>query len=84
MRKSHVRREPRSRSHNAPLVMLPSCDDQQVLRFKDWCRLNGISERTGRRILASPDGPVVTKLSAKLIGITWGANRRWQEARTRA
>ena len=37
----------------APLATaLSSFSDQQVLRFGDWCRLNGLSERTGRRIFS--------------------------------
>lgn len=50
----------------------------QVLTFPEWCRLNRISERTGRRILAGGTGPKVTRLSERRIGITIGANRRWQ------
>jgi hypothetical protein len=68
----------------APLPALPAAlNDAQVLRFKEWCALNHISERTGRRILAGGNGPVVTQLSAKLIGITVSANRAWQESRQR-
>ena len=53
------------------------------LRFGDWCRLNGLSERTGRRIFAGPNGPVVTKLSTKIFDITVAANRAWQQSRAR-
>jgi len=55
----------------------------QVLTFKEWCRLNRLSERTGRRVLISHDAPEVTDLSPRRIGITIGANSRWQAARTR-
>jgi hypothetical protein len=65
---------------DAPLSSHPD----QVLTFFEWCRINRISERTGRRILASGDGPTVTDLSAKRIGITIGDNRRWQASRKRA
>jgi hypothetical protein len=68
------------RSHNAPPVAF---SDDQVLTFPQWCRLNAVSPRTGRRILASGDGPTVTRLSAQRIGITVGNNRRWQESRAR-
>jgi len=44
--------------------------DSQVLFFHEWCRLNRFSERTGRRILKSGIGPVVTQLSPKRVGIT--------------
>jgi len=57
--------------------------DEQVLSFAQWCALSGISKRTGRRLLAAGDGPVVTQLSEKRIGVTVGNNRRWQESRAR-
>ena len=66
---------------DAPLTQL---SDQQVLLFIEWCRLNRISERTGRRILKSGMGPAVVELSAKRIGITVGANRDWQQSRARS
>jgi hypothetical protein len=59
-------------------------DDNRVLSFRQWCILSGISARTGRRILASGNGPTVTQLSEKRIGVTIGNNRRWQKARARA
>jgi hypothetical protein len=65
---------------DAPLSTL---HDNQVLTFLEWCRLNRISERNGRRILDGPDGPVVTMLSARRIGITVGNNRAWQQSRER-
>jgi hypothetical protein len=58
-------------------------DDRQVLSFEAWCRLNNLSPRTGRRVLASGDGPRVTQLSAHRIGITYADNRAWQESRDR-
>jgi len=61
-----------------------SLDDDRVLTFNEWCALNGIGKRTGRRILTSGSGPVVTQLSERRIGITVGNNRRWQEARARS
>ena len=59
-------------------------NQHQVLSFADWCRLNGISPATGRRILKSGKGPIVTQLSARRIGITIGANAQWQESRARS
>jgi hypothetical protein len=61
-----------------------SLDDDRVLTFNEWCALNGIGKRTGRRILTSGGGPVVTQLSERRIGITVGNNRRWQESRARS
>jgi len=63
---------------DAPLTSLA---DDQVLTFQEWCRLNRISERTGRRILDSPDGPPTVQLSPRRFGIRVAANREWQHAR---
>jgi hypothetical protein len=63
---------------DAPLATL---HPNQILSFHQWCQLNGISERTGRRILASPDGPIVTQLSSNRFGISVGNNAVWQESR---
>jgi hypothetical protein len=57
--------------------------DTRVLKFSEWCELNSFSLRTGRRILRSGNGPVVTQLSSKRIGITIGADRAWKASRER-
>jgi hypothetical protein len=49
----------------------------------EWCAINRISRRTGTRILAGPDGPIVTRLSAKRFGITRGNNAKQQRSRER-
>jgi hypothetical protein len=56
----------------------------QVLTFLEWCKLNRISERTGRRILDGSDGPKVTMMSPRRIGITVRDNCSWQESREHA
>jgi len=66
---------------DAPLTSLA---DDQVLSFVEWCRLNRISERTGRRILANPSGPQTVQLSPRRVGVTVRANRTWQRAQRRA
>ena len=58
--------------------------DQQVLTFGEWCLLNSISPKTGRRILKAPGGPVVTQLTTKQIGITVAADREWKARHARA
>jgi hypothetical protein len=74
------RKQTRQSALAAPLSTL---NDNQVLTFFEWCRLNRVSERNGRRILQSGTGPTVVQLSANRIGITVGANRRWQQSRER-
>jgi hypothetical protein len=58
----------------------PESDDQ-VLSFAEWCALNRISERTGRRIIKSDNAPVITWLTERMYGVTRGNNRRWQAQR---
>jgi hypothetical protein len=58
-------------------------EDDRVLSFSQWVQLNGFSPRTGRRVLASGNGPIVTQLSPKRIGVTVANNRAWQAARAR-
>ena len=66
---------------NIPAALPATLNDNQVLTFKQWTALNGISARTGRRILKALGGPTVTRLSPRRIGITVANNRSWQEAR---
>jgi hypothetical protein len=56
-------------------------DDDAVLTIREWSALNGFSERQGKSILASGDGPVVTRISDRRIGISRRNNREWQERR---
>ena len=58
-------------------------DDRQVLTFAEWCRLNSLSERNGRRILKGGTGPRIVQLSARRFGITVRANCEWQQSRER-
>jgi hypothetical protein len=59
-------------------------DPDALFTFVEWCAVNSFSERQGRDILASDDGPVVTQISERRIGISRRNNRAWQEARVRA
>jgi hypothetical protein len=77
-------RKARARPPSALAEPLSVLHDDQVLTFHEWCRLNRFSERTGRRVLGGSDGPIVTRLSRRRIGVTVRNNRRWQESRARA
>jgi hypothetical protein len=60
----------------------PVVNDDQLLSFKQWCLLNAISERAGRRIWADPKvRPALTKLTSRKLACSVGNNRRWQQAR---
>ena len=61
----------------------PQRQHSPVLSFLQWCAINGISERTGRRILSDGSGPPVLRLSARRIGIRESDNAAWQESRVR-
>ena len=78
------RRGKRFRTLSSLDVSLATLHPNQVLSIPDWCRLNGFSVRTGRRIRAKGKGPVVTQLSPNRIGVTVAANARWQKSRERA
>lgn len=56
-------------------------EDDRVLGFDDWCRLNKFSRSTGQRIVAAGNGPRFIQLSTRRKGVTVGENRRWQESR---
>lgn len=58
-------------------------DDHRVLSFRQWCMLNSFSLSTGRRIINAGNGPVITQLSPRRIGVTIRNNRAWQESRAR-
>ena len=59
-------------------------DDDAVLTFSEWCALSGFSVRVGRNVIKSDNGPVVTRLSDRRIGITRKNNREWQASRARS
>ena len=81
---SRPHKQPKQYGRPAIPAVPATLNDFQVLTFRQWCDLNGISARTGRRILASGTGPAVTRLSAKRMGISVGAHRAWLASRERA
>jgi hypothetical protein len=56
--------------------------NDRVLTFPEWCSLNRFSEDTGRRLIEQGAVEVI-ELSARRIGITVGADKRFKAARTR-
>lgn len=61
----------------------PLPDDDEVLTFPQWCKLNTLGVRTGRKIKASGKGPTFTQLSERRVGVTKRNNRIWQAQRGR-
>lgn len=56
-------------------------EDDRVMSFDDWCKLNDFSRSTGQRIVAAGTGPIFIQLSERRKGVTVGENRRWQKSR---
>ena len=52
----------------------------RVLTFKQWIEKNGLSDRTGRRILKSGNGPKITRLSERRVGIRTDHDLAWLES----
>jgi hypothetical protein len=55
--------------------------DDVVKPFKAWCQAAGISPATGRRLIASGNGPTITRLSTRRIGIRGRHHRAWLDQR---
>jgi len=52
-----------------------------VLSINEFSRLAGVSIATARRLIAADDGPIVTRLSERRIGIRMRHAREWLDAR---
>ena len=59
-------------------------DLDRVSSFREWCKRVGVSEKTGRRLLASKKGPRVTRLSENRIGIRERDHLAWLDSRSEA
>jgi predicted DNA-binding transcriptional regulator AlpA len=57
--------------------------DDRVLRISEFAEIAGISTVTLRRRIAANDGPIVTRLSKRRIGIRVRHARAWLDARAR-
>ncbi len=76
------RKNQRQRAGGVASPFPPSHDDY-VLTLAEWCALNRFSQRTGRRVIRSGNGPVVTRLTERLLGVRVTDNHRWQQSRAR-
>jgi hypothetical protein len=56
--------------------------DDRVMTLSEWFAVNRISPATGRRLIKSGKGPIITYLSERRKGVTVGNNRKWREARS--
>jgi predicted DNA-binding transcriptional regulator AlpA len=55
--------------------------DDRVITFAAWCEACGFSPATGRRLIAAGDGPVITRLSDRRIGIRGRDHVEWLNRR---
>jgi hypothetical protein len=55
--------------------------DDRVLTLSEFAKIAGISLVTLRRSIAAHDGPIVTKLSKRRLGIRVRHAREWLDAR---
>ena len=53
----------------------------RVMTFRQWCEASGISTVTGWRIMKAGDGPKVTQLSARRIGVREDHFASWLDSR---
>jgi predicted DNA-binding transcriptional regulator AlpA len=52
-------------------------------RLRRMCNLNSIGRNTGKRLIATGDGPAIVQLSPRRIGIRESDAAAWQAARIR-
>ena len=58
--------------------------DDRVLTLSEFAKIAGISLVTLRRSIAAHDGPIITKLSERRLGIRVRHAREWLDARASA
>lgn len=54
-------------------------DPYQVLPFKKWIELAGVSRSTGWKILHSGDGPKMIRISERRVGVRVLDHIKWTE-----
>jgi hypothetical protein len=56
--------------------------DDVVKSFRTWCQVSGLSVATGKRLIKSGQGPIITRLSKGRVGIRGRHHRLWLDQRT--
>jgi hypothetical protein len=79
-----VLKMPLTKSENAEASAEAQLDDLCVTPFPEWCEAKGFSYSTGRRLLQSGQGPKITKLTARLLGVQRRHDREWLDRRTKS
>jgi predicted DNA-binding transcriptional regulator AlpA len=55
----------------------------KVMSWREWLAKNNLSYSTGWRLRQNGDGPKITKLSERRIGVTEEDDRAWLESRVK-
>jgi hypothetical protein len=58
-------------------------DLDKVTPLPEWFRRVGLTTRTGRRLIANGDGPALTQLTTRLLGVRERDHVTWLDARRR-
>jgi predicted DNA-binding transcriptional regulator AlpA len=58
-----------------------SSDDDCVIPVPEWCKRVGISHMTWKRMRKAGEGPKITRLSARRVGIRNRHSREWLDSR---
>jgi hypothetical protein len=68
-----------SNRRQRPLASEP----RRILTLREWAALNSLGLTNAKQIIASGEGPKVTQLSKRRIGIREDHAAEWQAARVR-
>ena len=55
----------------------------KVYPFRAWCQKNGMSVKTGRRLVKAGLGPKLTDLTERIKGVREDHDAEWLESRVR-
>jgi hypothetical protein len=64
-----------------PAEQVSPFDFDRVMSFHEWCGAAGFSSATGRRVLKAGNGPPITRLSERRIGIRMRHHLAWLDSR---
>jgi len=63
------------------MAISDQADLDRVTPLADWFRRVGLPSRSGRRLIASGEGPVITELTERRKGVRERDHIAWLEAR---
>jgi predicted DNA-binding transcriptional regulator AlpA len=67
--------------HSQIIAAVDRANDDRVLSLAEFAQLAGLSVPTVRRLLRIGDGPTITRLSTRRIGVRIRHGRAWLDAR---